>query len=158
MDNLRTFEEFIFKDDKKNIKEEIMSIFRKFKNIFPHLRPDTIERKVDKGEYLFEDGVVILYNIYTKRVKISDKINAYAGDVMLSDIANRFPGNGKTQEIFPKFIERMKKEGRKRILLTVRKENYLAINFYRKIGFKEVDKKSWAEGRIPGFVFEYNII
>jgi hypothetical protein len=151
---IKTFEEF---EDKSLIIKEIMDIFRKFKKIFPHMKPDMISQKVDKNDYIYKDGVVILFNVYKKQTKISDNITANVGDVMLNEIVNKFPGNGKTQEVFVDFLDTIKNRGSSRILLTVRKDNYLAINFYKKIGFEEMDKKSWARGTIPGLVFELNI-
>ena len=41
--------------------EDIKNLFKKYKDIFPHVRMDRILRKIKKGQVIFEDGVIITY-------------------------------------------------------------------------------------------------
>jgi hypothetical protein len=142
------------KPKQANMEEikEIYAIFAKYKDIFPHIRFDYIQRKIDSGCCIYEDDVVITYTVYKRKQRIGDNY-AVKGDVMLHQIVNANPNNGKSAEVLQRFFE-YTVEG-KPVWLTVRTDNKRAIKFYGKMGFKDVGNIYWMKGKLPGQVFRH---
>ncbi len=47
-----------------NNLQEIYKLFSVRKDVFPHIRQDYISRKIEEGNCIYEEGVVIIYSIY----------------------------------------------------------------------------------------------
>lgn len=133
--------------------KEIYSRFLKHKTWFPHIRMDYVERMVNKGNVIYQDGIIIIYKQYQRRTKIgTGRTIAEAGDVMLHQILNVNEGSGNATKTLMAFFEMINAP----VWLTVRKENSRAAKFYLRNGMKKVGTTSWMNGTLPGLVFRYN--
>ena len=138
--------------------KEIYDTFRLYKDIFPHLRFDYLTRKVKSDRCIYEDDVAITYTIYQRKNKVGTsyenlELKASKGDVMIHQLANANPSNGKSKEIVQRFLE--ENCHGKRVWLTVRQNNDRAVHFYEKMNFENVGTVHWMKGKLPGYVFCY---
>ncbi len=122
------------------------------KTYFPHIRTDYIERKIQSGNVVYEDGVVIIFGVYKRKQKIGTT-EAQRGDAHIGQIVTLEQGNGVASKVLQKFFAEMKTN----VWLTVRAENDRARAFYIKNGMKEVGTISWSDGKIPGVVYRYSL-
>jgi len=127
---------------------EIFQAFYKNKTWFPHIRKDYLRRQIERGNCIFEQGVIITYNEYQKRQRIGTQ-EAKRGDIILHQILNAQEGSGKAGLILEQFFKLVNKP----VWLTVRAENSRAIQFYEKHGMKNVGETSWLGGTMKGVVF-----
>jgi hypothetical protein len=132
--------------------KEIYAIFAQYKDVFPHIRFDYLQRKINSGCCVYENDVVITYTVYKRKQRIGDNC-AIKGEVMLHQIVNANPSNGKSAEVLNRFFEHTV-EG-KPVWLTVRTDNKRAIKFYEKIGFEDMGNIYWMKGKLPGKVFRH---
>lgn len=128
--------------------EEIYEVFRQHVEYFPHVRKDYLRRTIEAGKCIYEDGVVITYNIYSRKQRVGDFL-AEKGDCILHQIANKYPGSGKAKQVIERFFEYVDTD----VVLSVRKENPAANKFYQKLGFKKVSDITWAKGKLQGNVY-----
>lgn len=131
--------------------QEIYAIIRLYGAVFPHIRSDYIKRMIKAKKCIFENGVVIIFNKYSRRQKIGLGHQTKKGDWIIKQIANRETGNGQAKQVFKKFVEFIDND----LWLTVRSANARAIKFYFKMGMHFVDATSWANGSIKGSVYKY---
>ena len=120
------------------------------KTYFPHIRADYIQRKIESGNVVLEDGVVIIFGVYKRKQKIGT-VEAERGDAHIGQIVTSDQGNGKAQQVLQRFFAHMNSK----VWLTVRSENQRARAFYIRNGMKEVGDISWSDGKIPGTVYCY---
>ena len=129
--------------------DEICSILNKYKKeYFPHIRNDYILNNIKRNKVIYEDGVVIIFNVYKRKQKIGDNV-AEKDDVHLKQIFVNERGNKKTSEVFSKFINSFNTK----VWLSVREENIIARKFYEKNYMKKVGDISWSSGKIKGCVY-----
>jgi hypothetical protein len=128
--------------------EEIKSIFNKHKEWFPHIRQDKLKSQIIEGGCIFDEGVVITYNLYKKNTAFGSVI-AFKGDCILHQIVTAEQGNGCACKVFTKFVEYVDTN----IFLTVRADNQIATGFYEKVGMNQVGHIAWKNGEIQGLVF-----
>jgi acetyltransferase-like isoleucine patch superfamily enzyme len=126
----------------------IKEIFKPYqKTIFPHIRQDYMQRKIQNGNVIFMNGVVIIFGIYQKKQRIGDhaaiKNHAYISQI----VSNKGNGSKILQEFF-RFIKVP-------VWLTVRSDNLKARQFYEKNGMILIDNISWKKGTIAGCVYFY---
>lgn len=128
----------------------IESIFAPFKKTyFPHIRQDYLKRKIDAGNVILEDGVVIVFAVYKRKQKIGT-VEAQKGDAQIGQIVTATQGSGNASKILNKFFDEMNTD----VWLTVRAENPRARAFYEKNGMLKVSDTSWSDGTIPGVVYK----
>jgi RimJ/RimL family protein N-acetyltransferase len=120
------------------------------KTYFPHIRADYIQRKIESGNVVLEDGVVIIFGVYKRKQKIGT-VEAERGDAHIGQIVTSDQGNGKAQQVLQRFFTHTNSK----VWLTVRSENQRARAFYVRNGMKEVGDISWSDGKIPGTVYCY---
>ena len=129
----------------------IESIFAPFiKTYFPHIRQDYLKGKIEKGNVILEDDIVIIFGVYKRRQKIGG-VEAQKGDAHIGQIVAKSQGSGNASKVLLKFFNEMNTV----VWLTVRAENPRARAFYEKNGMKNVSEISWAEGTIPGVVYKF---
>lgn len=128
--------------------EEIKGLFKKHKDIFPHVRFDRLWNKINKGQVIYEDGVLITYVIYKRKGYMGD-FTILKGECVLNQIIST---SGKGSEILKKFFDYVQTN----VFLSVRDDNDKAIKFYEKNGMEEIGKISWANGKINGVIFKKN--
>lgn len=147
--------------------DDIMSIFHQHKSWFGHIRSDYIRQTIinnskkfnftsnltskNKSSTLtiFEDNVIITYNIYKVNKKIGN-VQAKKGDCILHQIGakNR---DGSAARILNKFFEYIDSD----VLLSVRRDNVYAKKFYEKNQMKLVGETFWSNNTIPGDIYRY---
>ena len=118
--------------------KDVHRLLRSYKDIFPFLRFDYIQQKIEKGNCIYEDGVVIIYIIYKRKNKIGTHSSNFPliadkGDVFIYQLANKNPSNGMSKKVVLDFLNKTVKG--KRVYLGVNKNNHRAIKFYKNIGF-----------------------
>ena len=133
--------------------KEVYGIFAQYEDVFPHIRFDYVQRKIETGRCVYEDDVVITFTVYKRKQRIGDNNHALKGEVMIHQIVNANPSNGKSSDVLQRFFE-YTVEG-KTVWLTVRSDNERAIKFYGKVGFKDVGNICWMKGKLPGKVFRH---
>lgn len=128
---------------------EIMTIFKPhIKTVFPYLRKDYMQRKIEKGEVIFDTGVVIVFGTYQRKQKIGT-CQSQKGDVYISEIVSvGIPLRASL--ILAEFFNTMKRD----VWLTVRSENTKARKFYEKNDMKNVGNIFWMNGTLPGIVYK----
>ena len=130
--------------------EEIMDVFKQYKDVFPHIRSDKIERMVKSGNVVWEEKVLITYNHYQRKQKVGT-YEAQKGDCILHQIAAKNQGDGSGKRVFENFLHFNR--GRD-VVLSVRSENDRAISFYKKYGFIKVSDITWGkESQVKGEVY-----
>mgnify|MGYP001230550513 CR=1 FL=1 len=100
--------------------EEIMDVFKQYKDVFPHIRSDKIERMVKSGNVVWEEKVLITYNWYKRKQKLGyiersqfgdfDMVvkapyEAQENDCILHQIAAKNQGDGSGKRVFERFLE-----------------------------------------------------
>jgi hypothetical protein len=139
------------KADIKDFKE-IMEIFKKYKEIFPHIRNDYVKRMIENEKCFYEDDIVIIFNTYKRKVKLGN-CYAYKGDTILHQIANKNQHNGKAKEKILDFFQFI--EGN--IFVTIRSSNIISKKFHEKFGFKKIGDIFWKNKEIEGDVYFIDI-
>jgi RimJ/RimL family protein N-acetyltransferase len=131
--------------------DTVKSIFAPHqKTYFPHIRTDYIQRKIESGNVVLEDGVVIVFGVYKRKQRIGT-VESERGDAHIGQIVTSQQGNGKAKDVLHKFFNEMNTK----VWLTVRSENQRARAFYVRNGMQEVGVTSWSDGKIPGTVYCY---
>ena len=130
--------------------DEIMDVFKQYKDVFPHIRSDKIQRMIESENLVWEEKVLITYNHYQRRQRVGT-YEAQKGDCILHQIAAKNQGDGSGKRVFERFIKYNK--GRD-IVLSVRTENDRAIKFYKKNGFIKVSDIEWGKDKqVKGQVY-----
>ena len=50
--------------------DEIMDVFKQYKDIFPHIRSDKIQRMIESNNVVWEEKVLITYNHYQRKQRV----------------------------------------------------------------------------------------
>ena len=130
--------------------DEIMDVFKQYKEIFPHIRKDKIQTMIENDNVVWEEGVLITYNHYRRKQKVGT-YEAQKGDCILHQIAAKNQGDGSGKRVFEHFLHFNR--GRD-VVLSVRSENDRAIKFYKKYNFIKVSDITWGkEGQVKGEVY-----
>lgn len=132
---------------------EIYSHFYKTREWFPHIRKDYLCRMIESGNVIYQQGVIIIYKRYKRKNRISEKAVANKGDIMLHQILNTKRGSKKASAVLRLFFLYVQAP----VWLTVRRENEIAVNFYRRQGMEEIDTTSWMNKTLPGLVFRFEL-
>ena len=146
----------------KEETQKVYDIFQQYKDVFPHLRFDHLQRKIETKNCILDNGVAITFTVYKKKNKIGTSskhrdlfsvllpLHTSRGDVVIHQIANEKPSNGQSKKTINKFAANFIG---KKIWLTVRQSNIQAIKFYGKMNFENVGTVFWKNGTLPGYVF-----
>ena len=130
--------------------DEIMDVFKQYKDVFPHIRSDKIQRMIESENLVWEEKVLITYNHYQRRQRVGT-YEAQKGDCILHQIAAK-NHNGSASQALQNFFDFVKP---RRVFLSVRSDNEIAKKFYLKNNMKLVGATSWARGTLPGDVYLY---
>ena len=130
--------------------DEIMDVFKQYKDVFPHIRSDKIQRMIESENLVWEEKVLITYNHYQRKQRVGI-YEAQKGDCILHQIAAKNRGDGSGKRVFENF---MKFNTNRDIVLSVRSANDRAISFYKKYGFIKVSDITWGkESQVKGEVY-----
>jgi hypothetical protein len=133
--------------------KEIYGHFQKHKDVFPHVRQDKLQRMIEAGQVVWQDGVIVTYQQYKKRTRVGE-VQIPAGSIMLHQILNSRQFSGKGGDVFERFVEEIVKPSGGDLYLSVRWENAVACSFYERHGMKVVGKVSWSGRTLPGRVYK----
>ena len=74
-------------------------------------------------------------------------------DVIVHQLATDYKERGGTKRVFKEFEEKMKSEGVRRLVGSVRKTNHKCVGFGNQNGWKKETEIKWANGNVEGWVF-----
>ena len=133
-----------------NLKE-VLEVFKKHKEFFPHIRQDYVTRKIVANNTVFQDNVVITFSLYKKDVKLGN-LTVPKGQTMLHQIAAGTQGDGSASRVLKQFLE----YAGTNVWLSVRANNERAKRFYEKHQFQVVGQISWMSNTLPGLIYKHN--
>ena len=136
-----------------------------YPEIFPHLHKQgfKLEKYIEKGGMILQDGVVVTFGRYGSNGKMSRNATTYKkkGDYILHQIASNHAVTGASVRVLNKFIEYCKSQHAENLFLTVREFNTRAVEFYYRNGFVKDSEIYWTskkDGIIPGIVFRLRLV
>lgn len=139
----------------KEQAKEIYEIFRKRADIFPHIRYDYLQRAINGGRCVYQDGVVIIFSIYKKRTRVGT-CGIPRNNCMLHQIVNGNEGNGNAKAVLKQFLAYISSLNLPAVWLSVRADNNRATKFYERNGFVEVGTVKWMNGTLAGTIYRYS--
>ena len=128
--------------------EEINSIFKMYKSVFPYMRQDYLKRMIVKGGVILEDGVVIIFLRYKRAQPIGDFV-AQKGDVICYQLASKDPN--KALEVFKSFLFEMGSP----VWGNIKEDNIGSRIFHKRAGFVEMGPISWKNDTLKGLIYKY---
>ena len=133
---------------------EICELFKKNRKYFPHIRMSKIAGAIERKECIFMDGVVIIFKIHKRSVRIGNNTVSQNSDCHLNQIVST-AHDGSASRVLNQFFDYIASvpEHSGLIYLNVRTENDHAKKFYERNGMDLIDKTSWSEGKIEGDVY-----
>ena len=133
---------------------EICELFKKNRKFFPHIRMSKIAGAIERKECIFMDGVVIIFKIHKRSVRIGNNTVSQKSDCHLNQIVST-AHDGSASRVLNQFFDYIASvpEHSGLIYLNVRTENDRAKKFYERNGMDLIYKTSWSEGKIEGDVY-----
>lgn len=133
------------------IAREIYAAFYKRKDIFPHIRCDYVTRAVVEGRCVYDDGIIIIFQVYKKTTRVGT-VQIPAGSTMLHQILNTYTGTDKRAawRVMSEFLFTYPD-----VHLAVRADNDRARNFYEWNAMRVVGTVEWKNGTMPGVVYRF---
>ena len=134
----------------------ISELFKKNRKLFPHIHIEShILSSIQQNECIFTDGVVIIFKIHKRVVRVGNKTKSRKGDCHLNQIVatTRDGSASKVMNQFFNYIGLLP-HCSGIIYLNVRSENYRAKKFYERNQMKLIDRTSWSDGKIEGDVYQ----
>ena len=132
--------------------ERVKNLFDMNRKVFPHVRNSHLRNRITRKQMIFEDDVAITFHIYKRKGTVGD-VTIRKGDVMLHQIVAGNQGDGSAASVLKDFFVKMESP----VYLTVRADNARAVNFYHKMGMKQVGTIAWSSGKIDGLIFRYEL-
>ena len=135
---------------------EISELFKKNRKLFPHIHIKShVLSSIQQNECIFTDGVVIIFKIHKRTVRIGNKTKSHKGDCHLNQIVAT-ARDGSASKVLKQFFHYISllPHASGVIFLNVRSENDRAKKFYERNEMKLIDKTSWSDGKIEGDVYQ----
>ena len=131
--------------------DEVWNIFQENKKWFPHVRTSHVKNRLNWGQVILQDGVVITQQEYKKNGKIGkdSDVSVKKGDYIIHQIINSNPKNGNAKKVIEEYFDHVNQN----VYLTVRSENIPANKFYEKVGMTKVGYINWSKGKMHGNVW-----
>ena len=133
--------------------DEAWTYFEKNKEWFPHVRKFHIRNRLNWGQVICEDGVLITQQVYARSGKIGHDTDVVTkkGDHLIHQIIAEKQGSGAASKVITKYFDYVKTD----VWLTVRAANHRANVFYGKIGMSMVGHIYWSKHTMKGNVWKY---
>lgn len=134
---------------------DLKAIYRHFnahRDVFPHIRQDALKRRIEAGQCVYQEGVVVTYQQYRKRTAVGT-VQVPAGAIMLHQILNTNQFNGAGRKVFEQFVKKIVKPSGGELYLSVRKDNKTACDFYERHGMRVAGIVAWKNRTVPGLVY-----
>ncbi len=134
---------------------ELSELFKKNRKVFPHIRMDYLLKSIQQNECIFTDGVVIIFKIHQRTVRIGNIIKAQKSDCHLNQIIAT-ARDGSASKVLNQFFNYigLLPHASGIIYLNVRSDNERAKKFYERNGMKLIDRTSWNDGDLRGYVYQ----
>ena len=131
--------------------DEVWKIFKDNKKWFPHVRTFHVRNRLNWGQVILQDGVLITEQEYKRSGKIGrdTDVETKKGDRIIHQIINSQPNNGNARKVIEEYFKYVNTD----VYLTVREENVPANKFYKKIGMEKVGYINWSKGKMLGNVW-----
>ena len=112
---------------------EICKLFKKNRKFFPHIRMSKIAGAIERKECIFMDGVVIIFKIHKRSVRIGNNTVSQKSDCYLNQIVST-AHDGSASRVLNQFFDYIASvpEHSGLIYLNVRTENDRAKKFYER--------------------------
>ena len=134
---------------------EICELFKKNRKFFPHIRMSKIAGAIERKECIFMDGVVIIFKIHKRSVRIGNNTVSQKSDCHLNQIVST-AHDGSASRVLNQFFDfiALLPYTSGVIYLNVKSDNERAKKFYEKNGMKLIDKTSWTDGDVEVDVYQ----
>ena len=126
--------------------DDVISAFRLYRNVFPHLTPTDIKKSIQNKELIWKYGVAIQFKYYKQKRK-KGTFTTKVGDIHLIKMCK--VNGGLSDMAFNEWLDLLK---RGRIVLSVRQSNQPALKFYERHNFNIQSEISWGKDKIKGYV------
>ena len=122
---------------------EISNLFKKNRKLFPHIRMGYLLKSIQQNGCIFTDGVVIIFKIHQRTVKIGNITKSQKSDCHLNQILTK-NNDGSASKVLKQFFHYISllPHASGVIYLNVRSENDRAKKFY---ACKEILRNKWNE-------------
>ena len=133
--------------------DEVWKIFKDNKKWFPHVRTFHVKNRLNWGQVILQDGILITEQEYKRSGKIGrdTDVETKKGDRIIHQIINSQPNNGNARKVIEEYFKYVDTD----VYLTVREENVPANKFYKKIGMEKVGYINWSKGKMKGNVWKW---
>ena len=134
---------------------EISNLFKKNRKLFPHIRMGYLLKSIQQNECIFTDGVVIIFKIHQRTVRIGNITKSQKSDCHLNQIVST-TRDGSASRVLNQFFDfiALLPYTSGVIYLNVKTDNERAKKFYEKNGMKLIDKTSWTDGDVEVDVYQ----
>ena len=134
---------------------EIYNLFKENQKLFQHIRMGYLLKSIQQNECIFTDGVVIIFKIHQRTVRIGNITKSQKSDCHLNQIIST-THDGSASKILNQFFNYISllPHASGLIYLNVRSENDRAKKFYERNGMELIDKTSWSDGKIEGDIYQ----
>ena len=134
--------------------DSVWDVFKKNKKYLGHVMSIKVKDRIEKGNVIFQDGVVITFHISKVSTKFGKDcdVSITKGDCILHQIASDEHSKGNGSKVLQEFFNFVDTN----VYLGVLDDNDVANNFYVKNGMKKVGYINWSKGKLKGSVFKYS--
>ena len=134
---------------------DVYDLFKKNREILPHIRMGHIARKIEERRCIFTDGVVIIFEIHEKSVKVGKNTKSVKSDCHLNQIVST-ARDGSASRVLNQFFDfiALLPYTSGVIYLNVKSDNERAKRFYERNGMILIDKTSWTDGDVEVDVYQ----
>ena len=131
--------------------DEVWEYFHSNKEWFPHVRKFHIRNRLDWGQVILKDGVLITQQQYKRTGKIGHDTDVITkkGDHIIHQIIAKNKGDGSASKVLKEYFDYVNTN----VYLTVRDENNPANKFYEKVGMEKAGFINWSNGNMKGTVW-----
>ena len=132
--------------------DEVWQIFKDNKEWFPHVRSFHIRNRLNWGQVIWQDNVVITQQKYKRTGKIGrdSTVVTQKGDYIIHQIIAKNKGDGSALRVINEYFDHVDSD----VYLTVRADNIPANKFYDKVGMVNVGDIFWSKGTMKGNVWK----
>ena len=136
---------------------DVYDLFKKNRELLPHIRMGHIARKIEERRCIFTDGVVIIFEIHEKSVQVGKNTKSEKSDCHLNQIVST-ARDGSASRVLNQFFDfiALLPYTSGVIYLNVKTDNDRAKKFYERNEMKLIDKTSRNNGDVK--VNDYQII
>ena len=134
---------------------EVYGLFKKNRELLPHIRMGNIARKIEEKRCIFTDGVVIIFEIYEKSVQVGKNTKSELSDCHINQIVST-ARDGSASRVLNQFFDfiGLLPYTSGVIYLNVKTDNERAKKFYERNGMELIDKTNWTDGDVEVDVYQ----